>query len=70
MLSDNVKRSLEQELPVIMDFLDVTSALRISGRTLYRLIQQNELPAWKDEEGEWNILRQDVINYLDKHSDT
>lgn len=60
---------MEQELPVIMDFLDVTSALRISGRTLYRLIQQNELPAWKDEDGEWNILRQDVIKYLDAHCD-
>lgn len=68
MLDEKIRLSLEAQLPAVMDFADVRNFLCVSQRTVYRLIQHGEIPAWKDEDGDWNFLRSDIIKYLDENS--
>lgn len=67
MLSEKEKLILREEFPAIMDTEDVTRFLRISRRTLYRMMEDGTLNGWKDEDGEWNFARTDILEYLDKN---
>jgi hypothetical protein len=51
-----------------MDMQDVMDCLRISRRGAYRLlVEDREIPSWKDEDGNWNVLRDDVIAYIEEN---
>lgn len=65
MLNEQEKNYIITTYPVIMDFADIMSLLQVSERTVYRLISSGEMPGWKEED-EWNVLRSDVIAYLEK----
>ena len=67
MLSEKEKMLLREEFPAIMDTEDVMRLLRISRRTLYRMMEDGTLTGWKDEDGEWNFARTDVLEYLEKN---
>lgn len=53
-----------KSLPAILDKEDLMSALRISKSSLYKLL--HELKAWRDEDGEWNVLRDDLVAYVER----
>lgn len=55
-------------IPPILDLQDLTTVLRISKSTSYKLLK--ELKAWKDEDGEWMILRDDLITWIEKNTDS
>jgi excisionase family DNA binding protein len=67
-LNERTKKAIEKEYPAIMDRHDVAKLLRISDRTLYRLMSEGALTAWKDEDAQWNFARKDIIDYLDRNS--
>ncbi|MBO4706906.1 MAG: helix-turn-helix domain-containing protein [Spirochaetaceae bacterium] len=66
MLNENAAVEMEKTLSCILDFQEVTNLFRISGRTLYRMMKDG-LPCWKDEDGQWNFLREDILSYMDTH---
>lgn len=65
MISEKMTAYIATEYAAVMDFLDLMSLLNVSERTVYRIIEDGDIPAWKDEDG-WNFLRDDVIKYLAK----
>lgn len=67
MLSDKIKMQILEELPVILDIQDLMNYLHCSQRTVYRMIEEKQINAFKDEDNEWNILRDDLIEYLDEN---
>ncbi|MDY2756467.1 MAG: helix-turn-helix domain-containing protein [Candidatus Treponema excrementipullorum] len=56
-----------QGLPVILDSRDLMTFLRISRRGLYRILKDKELHAFRDEDGEWNVLRDDLERWIEKN---
>ena len=56
-----------QGLPVILDSRDLMTFLRISRRGLYRILKNKELHAFQDEDGEWNVLRDDLERWIEKN---
>ncbi len=66
MLSQELRQELEK-LPVILSITDVANALSVSAITVYRMILENQLPAYK-EGREWNILRSDLIKHCSRKS--
>lgn len=54
-------------LPPILDRKDLRRELRISKSTLYKMLK--ELNAWRDEDGEWNVLRDDLIAYVERNTE-
>lgn len=67
MLSPELKEELET-LPTIMSTKDVADALSICPHTVYRMIYDNQLAAFKDDYGEWNILKEDLIKMCSRNS--
>jgi hypothetical protein len=67
MLSPELKAELEA-LPTIMSISDVAAALSTCHLTIYRMIYEDQLPAFKDGDGEWNILREDLIKVCSRNS--
>jgi len=55
-------------LPTILTTKDVAAFYSVHVMTVYRLIYHQQLSAYKDEAGEWNILREDLIKYAKKRS--
>lgn len=53
------------KLPAVLDREDLRALLRISKRGIDRILADPELHAWK-EDGEWNVLRSDLIEWLEK----
>lgn len=54
-------------LPTILGPEDLRSVLRISKSSLYNILR--DLNAWKDEDGEWNVLREDLITYVERNTE-
>ena len=54
-------------LPAILDTEDLRHVLRISKSSLYKILR--DLKAWKDEDGEWNVLRDDLIAYVERNTE-
>lgn len=67
-MDDSIRRELEG-LPAILDFADLQSALRLSARSIWRILQDPHLRAFRDEDGSVNVLRSDLIDWLDKLDD-
>lgn len=53
------------ELPPILDWTDIQSVLRISDRTMYRILRDPLLRAFRVEGEGWQVLREDFIEWLD-----
>lgn len=54
-------------LPAILDMEDLRFVLRISKSSLYKVLK--ELKAWRDEDGEWNVLRDDLIAFVERNTE-
>jgi excisionase family DNA binding protein len=67
MLSQELREDLEK-LPVIMSIPEVADALSICHYTVYRMIYEEQLPAYKDEDGIWNVNREDLMKMISKNS--
>lgn len=54
-------------LPTILDTEDLRHVLRISKSSLYKILHL--MKAWKDEDGEWNVLRDDLIAFVERNTE-
>lgn len=54
-------------LPAILDTEDLRHVLRISKSSLYKILHM--MKAWKDEDGEWNVLRDDLIAFIERNTE-
>jgi excisionase family DNA binding protein len=66
MLSDTMKQAVNS-LPVILSIKEVAIFFKVHYGTIFGLIHRNELAAYKDDEGAWCILRDDLKNYCSKN---
>ncbi len=62
-----LRDELEKTLPSILNIMDICSILTVSPDTIYREIQDGKLLAYKAD-GEWNVLRSDLLEYMEKRS--
>jgi len=67
MLSDSLKGKIEN-LPAILSIRETADFFSVAYLTVYRLIHRGELPAWKDDEGNWCIARRDLLKFCSKNS--
>ena len=67
-MDDFMRRELGS-LPAILDFADLQRALRLSERTIWRILKDPRLRAFRDEDGSVNVLRSDLIAWLDAQDD-
>lgn len=67
-MDDSIRQELER-LPAILDFGDLQSVLRMSARSIWRILQDPRLRAFRDEDGSVNVLRSDLIEWLDELDD-
>jgi len=67
MLSDTIKQII-QNRPVIMSMEEVAFFFKVGKATIYRLIKKKELAAYKDDEDNWCILRDDLKKFCSKNS--
>lgn len=63
----DLKEELEKQLPSILNLQDICSILSVSPDTIYREIRDKKLDAFKAD-GEWNILKNDFLDYMEKNS--
>lgn len=62
-----LKEELEKQLPSILNLTDICSILAVSPDTIYREIKDKKLCAFKAD-GEWNVLKADFLEYMEKIS--
>jgi excisionase family DNA binding protein len=67
MISGALKEKIEA-LPAILSIKEAADFFSVRYLTVYRLIRRGELPAYKDEEGRWSILRSDLKTYCSQNS--
>ncbi|MDR0497953.1 MAG: excisionase family DNA-binding protein [Treponema sp.] len=67
MLSNILKKKIGR-LPAILSIKETAAFFSIHYLTVYRMIRSGELPAWKDEDGNWCVLRADLKTYCSKQS--
>jgi excisionase family DNA binding protein len=67
MLSGTQKLKIEK-LPAILSTREIADFFSVAYMTVYRLIQKEELPAWKDDEGNWCVARKDLLIFCSKNS--
>ena len=68
MIEDAEREYIMKTYQAIMDFSDLMQCLAASSRTVYRIIEEKIIPAWKAD-GEWCFSRADVLAYLDRNGD-
>lgn len=56
-------------LPAILDLRELQSALRVSSRTISRILADPLLRAFKDEDNSWCVARADLMAWLEKQND-
>nr|MBQ2233659.1 helix-turn-helix domain-containing protein [Treponema sp.] len=56
-------------LPTILDYKDIQSVLRISNRSMYRILQDPLLKAYKVEGEGWMVNKEDFIEWLELQQD-
>ena len=58
-----------KDIPVIMSVKDVADFLNISTGTVYEMIYEKDIQAYKEEGApEWNIARDELLKYLEANS--
>lgn len=68
MLTPELRKILTDNLDSILLLKEVARFLRVTPMTVYRMIYAGTLIAYKNEEGEWQINRSDLLDYLDRSS--
>ena len=63
----DLRDELEKQLPSILNLQDICSILAVSPDTIYREIRDRKLDAFKAD-GEWNILKNDFLEYMEKNA--
>ncbi|HOV64449.1 MAG TPA: helix-turn-helix domain-containing protein [Spirochaetia bacterium] len=66
MIEEGTREEIKRTLPGILTIRDVAEFLSVSPITVRRMIWDNQLPGYIAD-GEWNILRTDLITYLSRH---
>jgi excisionase family DNA binding protein len=67
MISGVLKEKIEA-LPAILSIREAADFFSVRYLTIYRLIHRGKMPAWKDDEGRWCILRSDLKTYCSRNS--
>jgi len=67
MLSESVILMIKN-LPTILSVKEATKFFRVDRKTVCRLIYSKRLLAYKDDEGNWCILREDLKKFCSKNS--
>jgi len=67
MLNDSQELAIKN-LPAILSTREISDFFSVAYMTAYRLIQKGELPAWKDDEGNWCVARSDLLAFCSKNS--
>ncbi|MDR0302360.1 MAG: excisionase family DNA-binding protein [Treponema sp.] len=67
MTNDFLKEKIEK-LPAILSIREAASFFSAHHRTVLRLIRKGQLPAWKDDEGNWCVARSDLIKFCSKNT--
>lgn len=63
----NTMIKLIKTLPVILSIKETAAFLNIHYKTVYRIINKKDILAYKDNENNWCINREDLAIYLDKN---
>ena len=66
MLSDTMNRKIEN-LPAIISIKEIADFFSVSYKTSYRIVKKNSIQSYKDDEGNWCILRQDFKRFCSKN---
>jgi excisionase family DNA binding protein len=66
MLSDTTKQAIKN-LPVILSIRETAALFSVSYLSVYRLVQAKKIDAYKDDEGNWCILRGDLEKFCSKN---
>jgi len=66
MISDSMKKAIEA-LPSILSINEIAEFFSVAYLTVYRLVRRKELAAYKDDEGCWCILREDLKKFCSKN---
>jgi excisionase family DNA binding protein len=67
MISSVLKEKIEA-LPAILSIREAADFFSVRYLTIYRLIHRGKLPAYKDGDGYWCILRTDLRRYCSRNS--
>jgi excisionase family DNA binding protein len=67
MISGALKKRIEA-LPAILSIRETADFFSVRYLTIYRLVHRGTMPAWKDDEGRWCILRSDLKAYCSRNS--
>jgi excisionase family DNA binding protein len=67
MISCTLKEKIEA-LPAILSIKETADFFSVRYLTIYRLIRRGTMPAYKDGEGRWCILRSDLKAYCSRNS--
>ena len=58
-----------KNIPVILSVKDVADFLNIATGTVYNMIYEKEVHAYKEEGSlEWNITKEELLKYLEANS--
>jgi excisionase family DNA binding protein len=57
-----------RNLPAILSIQEVADFFSIHDHTVYRLIRRKALPAYKDGDGLWCVLRADLQKFCAENS--
>jgi len=67
MISDSLKSRIER-LPAILSIREVADFFSVHYLTVYRQIRAGNLPAWKDDEGNWCVARCDLRRFCSRNA--
>ncbi|MDR1575200.1 MAG: excisionase family DNA-binding protein [Treponema sp.] len=67
MISGILKERIEA-LPAILSIAEAADFFSVRYLTVYRLVRRGTMPAYKDDEGRWCILRSDLKAYCSRNS--
>jgi excisionase family DNA binding protein len=67
MISDTLKKRIEA-LPTILSIKEAADFFSVRYLTVYRLIRRGAMPAYKDGEGRWCVLRSDLKTFCSRNS--
>ena len=66
MLSDTMKQAI-QNLPAIISIKEAADFFEVHYLTIYRLVIRKELEAYKDDDNNWCISRNDLVKFCSKN---
>jgi excisionase family DNA binding protein len=67
MISEELKGRIET-LPTILSIREAADFFSVRYLTVWRLIHQGKLSAYKDDEGNWCVLKRDLKTFCSRNS--